>query len=682
MLTLSAIGLQVVGLPSATVGRLAESLWQVAERFQQVILALDSDEAGANALRELANSCPEALLPRTCVVQPPAEHKDWNSLWVALSGNAERFRETLEQLPKRPLSEFRAEPEEQPPIRVVKLGDALQAQGETREREWLPLLGLSGWLAKGSIVLFGSRPKGGKSTLLATCACEWAEHGERVLIWSEERLPQWLERVQRMPALSEVYYTPHTTPLPAVIAAVESLDITVLITDTWRACLGVADENDAGTVLATVAPLLDLAQRKPDLTQVWVHHLRKAAQNDAEVVDFAGSSAISAAVDALMVLLPLEREKSARLLKPLSARYWLNTPEAVVLEMSAEGVYRVVGEVSEVEPELAKCHLREAIVDALRLLGESTATEIHEHLEAQENPVSLRRVRQVLDELVFTGVVKSRGQGTRANPRTYFLPERIGEIGKSPVQQIYFTVSPNGEALESEPEGNGEIVKSPAHEISFTFSRTREEVENEPEAPIGETIGEISVKFHPNFTNPDGERVLANEGNSEGNRDSIGFPYFPISPSPPHAESGEPSQPQPPLEGEALVEAILQEFQGSRLLSEREALEARLRLFQQDPVAPLEPDEVAQVLELWTLAESKQFPRLVIPDYAVVERGASAWRLFLERAAGSGAIALALELLQQRPNGQPSLFSADLDANSGTVHAISETLHNPPAMPS
>ncbi len=80
-----------------------------------------------------------------------------------------------------------------------------------------------------------------------------------------------------------------------------------------------------------------------------------------------------------------------------------------------------------------------------------------------------------------------------------------------------------------------------------------------------------------------------------------------------------------------------------------------------DAVAPLEPDEVAQVLELWTLAESKRFPRLVIPDYAVVECGASAWRLFLERAAGSGAIALARNLLQQRPkpNGQPSLFSTE-----------------------
>ncbi len=71
------------------------------------------------------------------------------------------------------------------------------------------------------------------------------------------------------------------------------------------------------------------------------------------------------------------------------------------------------------------------------------------------------------------GVVNARGQGTRANPRTYFLPEGIGEIGKFHTHEISFTISPNGEALESEPE-----------------------------ASIGETIEEISVKFHPNSPIP------------------------------------------------------------------------------------------------------------------------------------------------------------------------------------
>lgn len=113
--TLSAIGLQVVGLPSTSVGeRIAETLWAIAERFSEIILALDSDEAGERALRELANSCFEELLPRTCVVQPTA--KDWNELWRECNADASQFRARLESLPRTPLAEWREaeqEPEEQ-----------------------------------------------------------------------------------------------------------------------------------------------------------------------------------------------------------------------------------------------------------------------------------------------------------------------------------------------------------------------------------------------------------------------------------------------------------------------------------------------------------------------------------------------------------------------------------------
>ncbi|MFN3690744.1 MAG: AAA family ATPase, partial [Fimbriimonadales bacterium] len=469
--------------------RLAEQLWEAVAPFQQVILALDADGAGERALRELARTCPEPLLERAFVVQPPEPHKDWNELWVSLSGDANAFKAELESLPRRPLAEWRGEQE---PLRgVVRLGDAFQGQGDS-EREWLPLLERGEWIGRGSIVLLASLPKQGKSTMLATCAAEWAERGEKVLVWSEERLPQWLERVQRMPTLSEVYYAPSSTPLGTVIEAVQRLGISVLVVDTWRGCLGCTDENDARTVLAAVAPLLDLAQEQPRLTQVWAHHLRKSAQADAEVWDFAGSAAITGCVDALIALLPVEREKSARLLKPLSARYWLNPPEALVVEMTPEGVYRVVGVAAEVERELAKRQLHQAIIDTLRLLGESTAAEIHEHLEGQELAVSLRRVRQVLDELVFAGVIHSRGQGTRANPRTYYLPE-------------------------THDEGNGEIGKSPTHGISFTISPNHEGG-NEQE-PHDWGNGEISLKFH-HFTNPlEGDGVVSEPAISEGNRD-------------------------------------------------------------------------------------------------------------------------------------------------------------------
>jgi hypothetical protein len=102
------------------------------------------------------------------------------------------------------------------------------------------------------------------------------------------------------------------------------------------------------------------------------------------------------------------------------------------------------------------------------------------------------------------------------------------------------------------------------------------------------------------------------------------------------------------LEGDALVHALCEEFIGAYELEGREKLAYRLQQLMNASVFPLEPAEAEKALEVWQLAEAYNFPRLEVPDYAVIEAGKQAWTEALWCMAGTPAVALAREALLQR----------------------------------
>ena len=656
--TLWSANLPALGVPGAATWR--AEWWFPLMRFQRVVVAADSDEAGQSLVARLAETCPEAMLNSVEVAQLPC--KDVSELWVRCNADASRFREAIQSLPKRPLAEFGAREEQEPaePL-LAPLGELLQR--ESPELEYIPLLGIPDLLARGTATLLSAYPKCGKSTMLAHASREWIRAGLRTVFLSEECLLAWKIRSEKMPELQQLIISRPAWASPERwVAELERIEPDVCIIDTIRAFGNIESEGDPAAVARAVGVFVELTRRNPRTAVVLCHHTRKTSEREPTLQDVAGAHAFAGSADGILLLSESDTHPRRRILHPIAGRLWHNR-EPLVLELSEDGQeYRCVGIESEVEPQSRVAQWREQVVQAIAAIGRASAEQVHKFLKEAGSPHSLRWVRTTLAALCGEGILQREGKGRRGDSFVYYLPEQI-----------------------EEPDcGTGE--QSINNAIPQFLNR---------EQVCGSGLGNTSSIALPQFLNREEPQELRNCGTAL----IIGTSSVPQTATPPRATAEPPSangteprvasgdaeseDSESVLTGEALVEAILQEFQGSRILSEREALLARLRQRQRDPVAPLSDAEVAQALELWTLAESKRFPRLVIPDYAVVERGALVWRVFIERAAGSGAIALALELLQQRPkpNGQPSLF-ADLDTSSSTTRASDETLHNAPTIPS
>ncbi|CUU34465.1 Toprim-like [Armatimonadetes bacterium GXS] len=416
-LTLWSAGLPALGIPGATSWK--QEWWEPLKQFQRVVVIPDADEAGRQLVQKLAETCPHNLRERVEVLELPEGVKDANELWLQVDADPERFREAIAGLLHSCIllrGCTNAQMHESEPPLLVPITEWL-ASNDSEQVEYLPLLGVDGLIARGTITLFGASPKGGgKTTVLVHALRDWLRQGLKIVYLTEEPRAVWELRRQRFPELGNpnliVNNIPRANPYKWA-QAIEQVAPDLVIVDTIRRFLPAKDENDSASVSEALAPFVDLAQKLPRTAIIFVHHLRKELPPEVEIEDIAGSHAFVAEVDAVIALVKIRGNPRQRLLKPLAGRLWALTPEPLVLELSEDGsTYAVKGIANEVLPAERKADAKEAILQALQVLGSATAEQIAEYL----SDFSKRTVYDALQELYANGQVQREGGGTKGNP--------------------------------------------------------------------------------------------------------------------------------------------------------------------------------------------------------------------------------------------------------------------------
>jgi DNA-binding transcriptional ArsR family regulator len=425
--TLWHADLPALGIPSASTWK--SEWWREVEGFQRIALIPDADAAGRQLVEKLAETCPDHLQERVYVLHLPEGVKDANELWQQVDADPERFREALagcniraigqllKQLPDCPIA--RNDSEDDLPL-LAPLSELLSSDAE-HELEYVPLLGVDGLIARGTITLLGAHPKAGKTTLLIHACREWVQQNRRVVYLSEDSRPVWRERVKRFPELGALILNAIPRAHPEKWAqAVRELEPDIVIVDTIRRFMPAKDENDSASVSLALMPFVDLQQELPRTAIVLVHHTKKSLSSDGEITDIAGSHAFTAEVDAILLLAPVREHKRQRILTPIAGRLWTLSPEPLVLELSEDGSeYRVVGTAEEVLPESHAQSTREKVLQAIRVLGQATRNEIEEYLREIGEKIPERTIKHALLGLYEDGKVEREGKGTRAEPHVY-----------------------------------------------------------------------------------------------------------------------------------------------------------------------------------------------------------------------------------------------------------------------
>jgi len=425
--TLWHADLPALGIPNATTWE--SEWWREVEGFERIVLIPDADGAGAGLAQKLAETCPDHLRERVHVLRLPDGIKDANELWQQVDADPERFREALagcniraigqllKQLPDCPIA--RNDSEDDLPL-LAPLSELLSSDAE-HELEYVPLLGVDGLIARGTLTLLGAHPKAGKTTLLIHACRAWLQQNLRVVYLSEDSRPVWRERVKRFPELSALILNAIPRAHPEKWArAVRELEPDIVIVDTIRRFMPAKDENDSASVSLALAPFVDLQQELPRTAIVLVHHTKKSLSSEGEITDIAGSHAFTAEVDAILLLAPVREHKRQRILTPIAGRLWTLSPEPLVLELSEDASeYRVVGTAEEVLPESHAQSTREKVLQAIRVLGQATRNEIEEYLREIGEKIPERTIKHALLGLYEDGKVEREGKGTRAEPHVY-----------------------------------------------------------------------------------------------------------------------------------------------------------------------------------------------------------------------------------------------------------------------
>jgi hypothetical protein len=443
MLTLWHADMPALGIQGAEKWR--AEWWAYLLGFPRIVLIPDNDEAGEKLARAIAKTCPDHLRERVQVLRLPEGVKDANELWQQVDADPERFREALagcniraigqllKELPDCPIARLpdcpiarlpdcpiaRNDSEDDLPL-LAPLSELLSSDAE-HELEYVPLLGVDGLIARGTLTLLGAHPKAGKTTLLIHACRAWVQQNLRVVYLSEDSRAVWRERVKRFPELNALILNAIPRAHPENWArAVRELEPDIVIVDTIRRFMPAKDENDSASVSLALAPFVDLQQELPRTAIVLVHHTKKSLSSDGEITDIAGSHAFTAEVDAILLLAPVREHKRQRILTPIAGRLWTLSPEPLVLELSEDGSeYRVVGTAEEVLPETHAQSTREKVLQAIRVLGQATRNEIEEYLREIGEKIPERTIKHALLGLYEDGKVEREGKGTRAEPHVY-----------------------------------------------------------------------------------------------------------------------------------------------------------------------------------------------------------------------------------------------------------------------
>ncbi len=155
--------------------------------------------------------------------------------------------------------------------------DELAQAGDDEDIQYLPLLGVGGYLAlRWSHVLAGL-PRVGKTELIVASIPTWLAQGHRVLFLSEESVVVWRARLRDRPGDWQglvVVFAIGADPAALLEEAFAGTE-DVVIVDSLRGLLGIQDEKDNSELVRRLNPWVARA-REAGRTLIGLHHMRKS----------------------------------------------------------------------------------------------------------------------------------------------------------------------------------------------------------------------------------------------------------------------------------------------------------------------------------------------------------------------------------------------------------------------
>lgn len=313
-----------------------------------------------------------------------------------------------------------------------------------------------GYLGPGQITLFTSVWKSGKTTLLAHLLAQRRAGGTlcgravapgATAVVSEETPTLWQDRHARLGfGPNDRFLCRPFVTLPSPPAWQELIDhlaelrrtdgIDLVALDPLAFFLPAGAEGNAQLLMSAMGSLRKLA--KTGLAVLLLHHPRKAAAGEGMAA--RGCGALSAAVDFILEMHRADagpgNDRQRRL---LAFSRDPATPRSVRIELSADGLAFTCVEEPPAEDEFLQTW------QVLRIVFEDARGELTRQQIIEQWPTAYPCPKPVtlwhrLSEAHQRGLIRRDGDGHRADPFRYYLPEKMDSWKDDPLHQLDVTI--------------------------------------------------------------------------------------------------------------------------------------------------------------------------------------------------------------------------------------------------
>jgi hypothetical protein len=315
------------------------------------------------------------------------------------------------------------------------------AETSGRPTSWL----WHGYIAQGAVTLLTSRWKAGKTTLVSILLAKMGSGGllagravaaGRAVVVSEEPRELWAERGRRLRFGGHLSFLcrpfrgkPTAADWHALIDRLETEAYrpgpNLVVIDTLAGFLPGSDENNAGTMLAALAPLQPLATAGAGV--LLLHHPRKT---DGEP---RGSGALPGFADVLLELGGVQpHDGTDRRRRLRAAGRFPETSSGALIELDADGTDYVVLPEADAKAESFAAGwpiLRQVLEDHRHHL---TRKEILQGWPDDYPRPGESQLWQWLDRALAAGLVERTGAGRKNEPFQYWLCGRADEPWANP----------------------------------------------------------------------------------------------------------------------------------------------------------------------------------------------------------------------------------------------------------
>lgn len=285
---------------------------------------------------------------------------------------------------------------------------------DTLKIQYLPLIGVDGFIVLGWTHIVSAYPKSGKTELLFRNCLEWAKD-YKIIYLSEESETIWCQRVSKYKENNVLtdkeieVINQNLTIKPVLYLSIDELeefikniDSDIIVIDTLRGVAGkdIQDETSASSVSHPLLRIIRLTQER-NKTLIILHHTVK---QESGIKAIAGSHALAGHFDILITIEPVDHNNRRRIVK---AQGRVIPPKEFVYEMDEKNDFKVVDVVNE-EMML----IENMIVNLMQenVGKELTTSEIlnslKEDLENEEIKITRNKVKKALNSLKEKQIIK------------------------------------------------------------------------------------------------------------------------------------------------------------------------------------------------------------------------------------------------------------------------------------